>query len=137
MPTPSLPHSLSCSSNQAEEVMVAKALAEQGTANRTLHTPSALEPEIVDSHFHDMDLCILLHQMDDNTTHEVVKKVLQKASRQCVKKLGMKFDQDSVRQYRKSSHDHDYSVCLDASFQSNTQEPPEWAKELMSGMIKV
>jgi hypothetical protein len=32
--------------------------------------------------------------MDDNTTHEVVKKVLQKALRQRIKKLGMKYDQD-------------------------------------------
>jgi hypothetical protein len=60
-----------------------------------------------------------------------------------------------MRQYRKSFHDHDPSVHLDAGFQANAvscskflqhssltptlqqQEPPEWAKELMSGMIKV
>ncbi|KAG2047332.1 hypothetical protein BDR06DRAFT_976814 [Suillus hirtellus] len=86
-PMPSHPHSLSFSLNQAEEELVAKALAERNTGNRTLYAPSTLEPEIVDSHFHDMDLCILLHQMDNNTTHEVVKKVLQKALRQHVKKL--------------------------------------------------
>lgn len=136
-PTPSRPHSPSFSLNQDEEEMVAKALAECGAGNRTSYAPSALEPEIVNSHFHDMDLCILLHQMDDNTTHEVVKKALRKALRQRVKKLGMKYDQDSMRQYRKSFHDHDPSVHLDAGFQPNAQEPPEWAKELMSGMIKV
>lgn len=136
-PTPSRPHSPSFSLNQAEEEMVAKALAERGAGNRTSYAPSTLEPEIIDSHFHDMDLCILLHQMDDNTTHEVVKKALRKALRQRVKKLGMKYDQDSMRQYRKSFHDHDPSVHLDAGFQANAQEPPEWAKELMSGMIKV
>ncbi|KAG2138146.1 hypothetical protein BD769DRAFT_1701332 [Suillus cothurnatus] len=136
-PTPSCPHSLSFSLNQAEEELVAKELAERNAGNRTSYAPSTLEPEIVDSHFHDMDLCILLHQMDDNTTHEVVKKVLQKALRQRVKKLGMKYDQDSKRQYRKSFHDHDPSVHLDAGFQPDTQEPPEWAKELMNGMIKV
>lgn len=54
--------------------------------------PSTLEPEIAKSHFHDMDLCILLHQMDDYNTHEVVKKALRKAVRQRVKKLGMKYD---------------------------------------------
>ncbi|KAG1829091.1 hypothetical protein EV424DRAFT_1536019 [Suillus variegatus] len=43
----------------------------------------------------------------------------------------------SMRQYRKSFHDHDPSVHLDAGFQPDTQEPPEWAKELMNGMIKV
>ncbi|KAG1907611.1 uncharacterized protein F5891DRAFT_996256, partial [Suillus fuscotomentosus] len=41
------------------------------------------------------------------------------------------------RQYRKSFHDHDPSVHLDAGFQPDTQEPPEWAKELMNRMIKV
>ncbi|KAG2045877.1 hypothetical protein BDR06DRAFT_1044275 [Suillus hirtellus] len=46
--------------------------------------------------------------------------------------------QQSMRQYRKSFHDHDPSVHLDAGFQPNArQEPPEWAKEPMSGMIKV
>jgi hypothetical protein len=39
-----------------------------------------------------MDLCILLHQVDDQYTHEVVKKVLRKAIRQRVKKLGLKYD---------------------------------------------
>jgi hypothetical protein len=93
-PTPSRPHSPSFSLNAAEEELVAKALAARGAGNRTSYAPSTLEPEIVNSHFHDMDLCILLHQMDDNTTHEVVKKALRKALRQRVKKLGMKFDQE-------------------------------------------
>ncbi|KAG1859443.1 hypothetical protein C8R48DRAFT_774778 [Suillus tomentosus] len=43
---------------------------------------------------------------------------------------------DLLRIYRKSFHDHDPSVHLDAGFQPDTQEPPEWAKELMNGMIK-
>jgi ATP-dependent Clp protease adapter protein ClpS len=94
MPMPSCPHSLSSSLNQAEEELVAKALAKHNTGNHTSYAPSTLEPEIVDSHFHNMDLCILFHQMDDNTTHEVVKKALQKVLRQHVKKLGMKYDQD-------------------------------------------
>ncbi|KAG1751501.1 uncharacterized protein EDB91DRAFT_1105779 [Suillus paluster] len=137
-PTPSRPHSPSLSLNQAEVEMVQKALAARGAGNRTSYAPSALEPEIVNSHFHDMDLCILLHQMDDNTTHEVVKRALRKALRQRVKKLGLKYDQESMRQYRKSFHDHDPSVHLDASFEpSHSQEPPEWAKELMNGMIRV
>ncbi|KAG2335930.1 hypothetical protein BDR05DRAFT_1006329 [Suillus weaverae] len=94
-----------------EKEMVAKALAERGAGNRTSYAPSALEPKIVDSHFHDMDLCILLHHMGDNTTYEVVKKALRKA-------LG----QRSMRQYRKSFHDHDPSVRLDAGFQPYAQE---------------
>jgi hypothetical protein len=54
--------------------------------------PSELENEVANSHFHDMDLCILLHQMDDPSAHDVVKQALKKAVRQRVKKLGMKYD---------------------------------------------
>ncbi|KAH7924265.1 hypothetical protein BV22DRAFT_1120293 [Leucogyrophana mollusca] len=136
-PTPSRPNSPSFSLNQAEEEMVAQALASRGARDRTSYAPSTLEPEIVNSHFHDMDLCILMHQMDDTTTHEVVKKALRKAVRQRVKRLGMKYDQESIKQYRKSFHDHDPSVHLDAEFEPPNQEPPEWAKELMNGMIRV
>lgn len=91
-PTPSRPPSPSFSLNAAEEAMVAQALAARGAGDRTSYAPSALEPDIVNSHFHDMDLCILLHQMDDLSTHEVVKKALRKAVRQRVKRLGMKYD---------------------------------------------
>ena len=91
-PTPSRPPSPSFSLNAAEEEIVAQALAARGAGDRTSYAPSTLEPEIVNSHFHDMDLCILLHQMDDTTTHEVVKKALRKAVRQRVKRLGMKYD---------------------------------------------
>lgn len=96
-PTPSRPPSPSFSLNAAEEEMVAQALAARGAGDRTSYAPSTLEPEIVNSHFHDMDLCILLHQMDDLTTHEVVKKALRKAVRQRVKKLGMKYDAEVSR----------------------------------------
>ena len=91
-PTPSRAPSPSFSLNAAEEEMVAQALAARGAGDRTSYAPSTLEPEVVNSHFHDMDLCILLHQMDDLSTHEVVKKALRKAVRQRVKKLGMKHD---------------------------------------------
>ena len=80
-------------------------------------SPSALEPEVANSHFHDMDLCILLHQMDDYNTHEIVKKALRKAVRQRVKKLGMKYDSESIREYRKSFHDHDPQVHINPAYQ--------------------
>lgn len=96
-PTPSRPPSPSFSLNAAEEEMVAQALAARGAGDRTSYAPSTLEPEIVNSHFHDMDLCILLHQMDDLSTHEVVKRALRKAVRQRVKKLGMKYDVEVSR----------------------------------------
>ncbi|KIJ67740.1 hypothetical protein HYDPIDRAFT_107225 [Hydnomerulius pinastri MD-312] len=137
-PTPSRPHSPSFSLNQAEEELVAQALASRGAGNRTSYAPSALETDIVHSHFHDMDLCVLLHQMDDNNTHEIVKKALRKAVRQRVKRLGMKYDAESIKEYRKSYHDHDPSVHLDADYEPlDSQEPPEWAKELINGMIKM
>lgn len=44
------------------------------------------------SHFHDMDLCILLHQVEDPNTHAVVKRALRKAIRGRVKMLGLKHD---------------------------------------------
>ena len=72
---------------------------------------------MANSHFHDMDLCILLHQMDDYNTHEVVKKALRKAVRQRVKKLGMKYDSESIKQYRKSFHDHEPDVHLQPEYQ--------------------
>ncbi|KAL4074059.1 hypothetical protein J3A83DRAFT_4371343 [Scleroderma citrinum] len=137
-PTPSRPHSPTFSLNAEEENIVAQTLAARGAGNRTSYAPSTLETEIVNSHFHDMDLCILLHQMDDNTTHEVVKRALRKAVRQRVKKLGMKYDAESIKLYRKSFHDHDPTVHLDTDFEpSNSQEPPQWAKELISGMNRV
>lgn len=94
-PTPSRPQSPTFSLDALdaeEENIVARTLAAGGAGNRTSYAPSTLETEIVNSHFHDMDLCILLHQMDDPTTHEIVKKALRKAVRQRVKKLGMKYD---------------------------------------------
>ncbi|KAI6046149.1 hypothetical protein EDC04DRAFT_1876676 [Pisolithus marmoratus] len=137
-PTPSRPHSPTCSLDAEEERLVALTLEARGTANRTSYAPSTLEPEVANSHFHDMDLCILLHQMDDVNTHEIVKKALRKAVRQRVKKLGLKYDHESIKQYRKSFHDHDPNVHLDADYEpSHSQEPPEWAKELINGMIRV
>lgn len=137
-PTPSRPHSPTFSLDAEEEHIVAQTLAASGAANRTSYAPSTLETEIVNSHFHDMDLCILLHQMDDVHTHEIVKKALRKAVRQRVKKLGMKYDHESIKLYRKSFHDHDPNVHLDADYEPPySQEPPEWAKELINGMIRV
>ncbi|KAI6169313.1 hypothetical protein EDD17DRAFT_1783363 [Pisolithus thermaeus] len=137
-PTPSRPHSPTFSLDAEEEHIVAQTLAASGAANRTSYAPSTLETEIVNSHFHDMDLCILLHQMDDVNTHEIVKKALRKAVRQRVKKLGLKYDHESIKQYRKSFHDHDPNVHLDTDYEPPySQEPPEWAKELINGMIRV
>jgi hypothetical protein len=41
-----------------------------------------------------MNLCILLHQLDDPNQHEVVKKAVRKAVKARVKQLGMKYDNE-------------------------------------------
>lgn len=93
-PTPSRPQSPTFSLDPDEQHIVNQTLLAGGAGNRTSYAPSTLEPEIINSHFHDMDLCVLLHQMDDRGTHEVVKRALRKAVRQRVKKLGMKYDHE-------------------------------------------
>ncbi|KAH7921540.1 hypothetical protein BV22DRAFT_725214 [Leucogyrophana mollusca] len=113
-PTPSHPNSPSFSLNQAEEEIVAAAFASRDARDRTSYAPSTLELEIVNSHFHDKDLCVLLHQMADVQTQEGVKRALRKAVRQRAKTLGLKYNQE----YRKPFHDHDSSVHLDAEFDS-------------------
>ena len=60
---------------------------------RTSYYAASLEPEAT-SHFHDMELCVLLHQENDPSQHEIVKKALRKAVRQRIKKLGMKYDHE-------------------------------------------
>jgi hypothetical protein len=52
-------------------------------------TPSILAGEVNSSHFHDEELCILLHAADNEYTHDVVKKVLRKGVRDRVRKLGL------------------------------------------------
>jgi hypothetical protein len=75
---------------QAEEKVVREYLAR--TPNRTSYAPSTLEPDVQNSNYHDMELCVLLHALDDPVQHEVTKKALRKAVRQRVKRLGMKYD---------------------------------------------
>ena len=89
-PTPSRAHSPDGLDDE-EARMVNVALAAQ--TPRTSIYAAPLEPEIA-SHFHDMELCILLHQENDPAQHEIVKKALRKAVRQRVKKLGMKYDNE-------------------------------------------
>lgn len=76
----------------AEEKVVREFLSR--TPNRTSYAPSALEPEIENTHYHDMELCVLLHALDDPNQHEIAKKALRKGVRQRVKRLGMKYDNE-------------------------------------------
>ncbi|KAI8972230.1 hypothetical protein BD414DRAFT_426162 [Trametes punicea] len=136
----------------AEEQRMVRDLLSRPSRSRTSFAlsamaPSMLEPEIQNSHFHDMELCELLHALDQ-PMGEPVKKAVRKAVRARVKKLGMKYDNESIKAYRKSYHDHDPSVHLAAALsgapksRSGTQlgasqEPPEWAKELIQGLIRM
>lgn len=84
-PRPPSPNEL----DQEEANIVRDALA--GRTPRTSYYAASLEPEIA-NHFHDMELCVLLHQESDPNAHDFIKKALRKAVRQRVKKLGMKYD---------------------------------------------
>ncbi|KAJ7188288.1 hypothetical protein C8R46DRAFT_1054262 [Mycena filopes] len=107
--------------NQEEAQIVQDALA--GRTPRTSHyTPSALGSDVVNSHFHDMDLCVLLQQESDPNVHEVR-----------VKRLGMKHDNESIKQYRKM-HDHDPSVHLHPDDLVD-EEPPKWAADLKREIV--
>jgi hypothetical protein len=64
-----------------------------GRTPRTSFYEASLEPEAT-SHFHDMELCVLLHKENDPNEHDFIKKALRKAVRQRIKKLGMKYDHE-------------------------------------------
>jgi hypothetical protein len=74
-----------------EARMVNDALAAR--TPRTSYYCGSLQPDDTE-HFHDMELCVLLHQESDPNQHEIVKKALRKAVRQRIKRLGMKVDQE-------------------------------------------
>ena len=73
-----------------EEEIIRNVLAK--TPRTSLYAGSVLEPEIVNSRFHDMDLCVLFHQEADPTIHDVVRKAIRKELRRRVRGLGMKYD---------------------------------------------
>ncbi|THH30805.1 hypothetical protein EUX98_g3389 [Antrodiella citrinella] len=118
-----------------EEQLVNTVLSARPAKSRTSYAFSAatsmLEPDVQNSHFHDGELCQLLHALDDRKIADSVKKAVRKAVRARVKKLGMKYDNESIKQYRKSFHDHDPSVHMMGMPQQ------EWAKDLIDGMINM
>lgn len=64
---------------------------------RTSHTvtPTALAADLSRSHYHDEDICVLLHAADQND-HELVRKVIRKAIRNRMRKLQMKHENEKV-----------------------------------------
>lgn len=96
-PTPSRPISPLQDLNAEEQRLVNDFLA-RPSGTRTSYAqsaiaPSTLEPEIQHSHFHDGELCQLLHALDQPMA-DPVKKAIRKAVRARVKKLGMKYDNE-------------------------------------------
>ncbi|THV05067.1 hypothetical protein K435DRAFT_745865 [Dendrothele bispora CBS 962.96] len=117
--------------NQEEARIVEQAIA-SASASRTprtsYYTPSALDAEIAQSSFHDMELCILLHQLKNPATHEFVRKVVLKAVKQRMKKLSMKYDNESIKEYQRTHHhNHDPTSLLG---EDRSDEPPKWAADL-------
>ncbi|KAF8069975.1 hypothetical protein FPV67DRAFT_1485683, partial [Lyophyllum atratum] len=95
---------------------------------RTSYYAEPLEPGVA-NHFHDHELCVLLHQESDPNAHDVVKKALRKAVVQRVKKLGMKHDHESLRQYKKAHYDHN------PPSQYNPDDPPQWASDIKRELV--
>ncbi len=80
--------------NEEETRLVEDVLNQGAKTPRTSYAAtSVLEPNQF-AHYHDMNLCILLHQLDDPGQHEVVKKAVRKAVKSRVKQLGMKYDNE-------------------------------------------
>jgi hypothetical protein len=83
-----------------EETRLVENILNQG--NRTPRTSYAATSAVESNqftHYHDMNLCILLHQLDDPSQHEVVKKAVRKAVKARVKQLGMKYDNEVCPTY--------------------------------------
>ncbi|KDQ21931.1 hypothetical protein BOTBODRAFT_217466 [Botryobasidium botryosum FD-172 SS1] len=118
---------------------------------RTVQTisPSVLAAEVNRSHFHDEDLCILLHAADDEYTHEVVKKAIRKAVKARLKKLGYEHESEFLREINGPGHGngHGHShgqigngkarpqAAITAGSSRGTgpppSDPPEWALGLI------
>ena len=97
-PTPSRPVSPAHDELNSEEQRLVDDFLMRPAGTRTSYAqsaaaPSMLEPEIQNTHFHDAELCQLLHALDQPMA-EPVKKAIRKAVRARVKKLGMKYDNE-------------------------------------------
>jgi hypothetical protein len=91
-PTPSRPQSPQNDQLTVQEERIVREALTPYT--RSTVSASGLGMDVANSHFHDMDLCILLHQTQNKDAHEVVKRALRKAIKQRIKKLGMKYDSE-------------------------------------------
>lgn len=95
-PTPSRPNTPGEMRIEEEEEIVKQVLASAGATPRTSKTfsGSVLGSDIMNSHYHDNELCVLFAFLNVDSSPELVKKVLRKAIRRRVKDLGMKYDNE-------------------------------------------
>jgi len=100
--------------NEEETRLVEDVLNQGAKTPRTSYAAtSVLEPNQF-AHYHDMNLCILLHQLDDPSQHEVVKKAVRKAVKSRVKQLGMKYDNEVCPTFFSTGR-HAAAACLMAN----------------------
>ncbi|KAK2467876.1 hypothetical protein APHAL10511_000171 [Amanita phalloides] len=128
-PTPARPHS-PLDLDQEEAKIVQDALASKTPRTSYYASSAAIDPDAT-SHYHDLELCVLLQEENDTGQHEYVKRALRKAIKQRIKKLGMKYDNESIKQYRKSYHDHDPSVHM----RTESEEPPRWVADIKRELV--
>lgn len=76
----------------AEEARIVNEALAARTPRTSVYAAS-LKPGDTD-HYHDMELCVLLHQESDPNQHDIIKKAVRKAIRQRIKKLGIKYDHE-------------------------------------------
>ena len=94
--------------NTAEQEMVQNILLGRPamSTNRTSYAAtSVVEPGHL-AHYHDAQLCILLHKLEDENEQEIVRKAVRKAVKERVKKLGMKYDNEVCSPYVES-----FKIC--------------------------
>jgi hypothetical protein len=83
-----------------EEARLVENVLNQGSRTpRTSYAATSAIGSEQFTHYHDMNLCILLHQLDSPDQHEVVKKAVRKAVKSRVKQLGMKYDNEVCATY--------------------------------------
>ncbi|KAF9447943.1 hypothetical protein P691DRAFT_760330 [Macrolepiota fuliginosa MF-IS2] len=113
-----------------EAQIVADALG--GLTPRTsYYAEQPLSPDVTD-HYHDTELCVLLHQEADEKLHDLVRKALRKAIRQRVKKLGMKYDAEEILSRSRSDPSSSKHTI---ECRCKYTEPPKWAVDLKREIV--
>jgi|SRR5882762_10029187 len=91
-PMPSRTHSPALDLDDGERAVVRSVLDRGSKTPRTSYAATSVLELSQVAHYHDMDLCILLHELEDPTSHETVKRAVRKEVKSRIKKLGMRND---------------------------------------------